>query len=374
MKKKYQRIRIFIKYHTFVASLLLVGISHSASAAVFDYITQPLTIGPNSISITTDGVTATATAYHVEFSNNTSTIYGPFSTQFFETDARGFETGLSLLSEQDLGQQRNQNDQVVDVVGFDNRPDIPNRLNPFPSIQFALFKFDTPVDISEVLVDDASNFSREIWVAGGSSEPNLSLDLISAFSEFDIINSPDDTGDGLFAHSFDSLLNISFLAVGTPIHDVVTGPFRSLTPAQEDFFINSITFTVTDETDSVSNPIIKANGSDNVVTINSDDNLKVEIGLDSGSGERTKADWWLVVDTPFGWFSYDLGSGSWVPGVNATYQGALFSFNLAEFLNISGLPGGTYSFYFAVDMLMNGALDLEQLHYDSVEVNVNSWD
>jgi hypothetical protein len=41
-----------------------------------------------------------------------------------------------------------------------------------------------------------------------------------------------------------------------------------------------------------------------------------------------------------------------------------------EVLNMSGLPVGSYTFYFGVDMNMNGSVDIGQLYYDSVEVNV----
>ena len=33
---------------------------------------------------------------------------------------------------------------------------------------------------------------------------------------------------------------------------------------------------------------------------------------------------------------------------------------------MSGLPGGTYTFYFAVDTNMNGLLDSEEVFFDSV--------
>lgn len=39
-------------------------------------------------------------------------------------------------------------------------------------------------------------------------------------------------------------------------------------------------------------------------------------------------------------------------------------------LNTSGLPVGTYTFYFGVDMNMNASLDFNQLYYDGVVVDV----
>ncbi len=53
-------------------------------------------------------------------------------------------------------------------------------------------------------------------------------------------------------------------------------------------------------------------------------------------------------------------------------KGALFNLATVEVLNIpvAGLLPGTYTFYLAVDMNMNGSLDLDQLFFDSVVVNV----
>jgi hypothetical protein len=60
-----------------------------------------------------------------------------------------------------------------------------------------------------------------------------------------------------------------------------------------------------------------------------------------------------------------------VPGIYVTYQGPLFELIPPfETLNISGLPTGTYIFYFGVDMEMNGSINFDKLYYDSVVVNV----
>lgn len=116
-------------------------------------------------------------------------------------------------------------------------------------------------------------------------------------------------------------------------------------------------------------PDIKANGSDNPITITPVDPLVVEINLDSDNTAHS-ADWWVVTDTPFGWYHYKVG-GSWIPGVIVTYQGPLFDIPLYEVLNTTGLPLGSYIFYFGVDLEMDGALTMEQMYYDSVDVNVS---
>ncbi len=117
-------------------------------------------------------------------------------------------------------------------------------------------------------------------------------------------------------------------------------------------------------------PYIKANGSDGPISITTADNLSVKVALDSGSYGGDNADWWLLADTPFGWYYYDINSNSWLPGQTVTYQGQLFDLSPYEVLNMSGLPAGNYTCYFGVDINMNETIDFGQLFYNDVEVNV----
>ena len=57
-------------------------------------------------------------------------------------------------------------------------------------------------------------------------------------------------------------------------------------------------------------PHIKANGSDVLVAIGTSDTLSLSVSVDAYSGLGVDSDWWVVVNTPFGWFHYDLPSGS----------------------------------------------------------------
>ena len=120
-------------------------------------------------------------------------------------------------------------------------------------------------------------------------------------------------------------------------------------------------------------PDIKANGSDDPVTISQSDILSVTVQINAGSMIELDADWWVVAHTPFSppndWYYFNLDSG-WMPGRSVTYQGPLFNLSPYEVSNISGLPLGTYRLYFGVDMDMNGSLDLDQAFYDSVKVNI----
>ena len=117
-------------------------------------------------------------------------------------------------------------------------------------------------------------------------------------------------------------------------------------------------------------PDIKANESDGPINIMSTESLSVTIELSPGGYAGDNADWWLVAATPFGLFHYQPVDGSWAPDLTYSHQGSLFNLGEFEALNISGLPTGSYTLYFGVDMNMNGLLDMEQAYYDSVTVNI----
>jgi pimeloyl-ACP methyl ester carboxylesterase len=116
-------------------------------------------------------------------------------------------------------------------------------------------------------------------------------------------------------------------------------------------------------------PNIQANGSDETVSILEGEKLDVTIDLNPGSYSGENTDWWLVMDAPAGLQYYDL-NGGWLAGLSVTYQGPLINLTTPVELLLTGLPTGTYTFYFGVDMNMNGSLDIAQLYYDSVVVDV----
>ena len=138
-------------------------------------------------------------------------------------------------------------------------------------------------------------------------------------------------------------------------------------------YFDSINYDLKYATTDVPVPDIKANGSDGSVT--PADNLLVTVALDPASRSGDDADWWVVVNTPFAppndWYHYELSS-EWTSGLSFTYQGPLFNLPTSEILNfpVSFFPSGTYTFYLAVDMNMNGLLDLDELFFDSVVVNI----
>jgi len=83
------------------------------------------------------------------------------------------------------------------------------------------------------------------------------------------------------------------------------------------------------------------------------------------------ADWWVKAKSPFGQYWYTLSRG-WVRSDNPirVYGGSLFDLSPREILNNSSLPIGPYTFYFAVDFLMNGSLDFGKLCFDRVDVTI----
>jgi len=116
---------------------------------------------------------------------------------------------------------------------------------------------------------------------------------------------------------------------------------------------------------------VKANGFDGTITITTTTTLSVTVELDAGDYAGDNVDWWHVAKTPFGWYRYNVSTKTWVPCISVTYQSPLFDITTPiETLKMSGLPPGTYTFYFGVDLNMNGSIDFDKLYFDQVVVVV----
>ena len=126
-------------------------------------------------------------------------------------------------------------------------------------------------------------------------------------------------------------------------------------------------FYFTKDTDPV--PDIKANGQDGPLLANQGDNLNITVALDPGTHAGEPADWWVVADTPFGYYWYVLGEG-WAASATPilTYNGNLFEMGDTTMFNGNALPAGDYIFYFAVDDNQDGLLDATYL--DSVSIRI----
>ena len=122
---------------------------------------------------------------------------------------------------------------------------------------------------------------------------------------------------------------------------------------------------------TIPEPDIKANGSNGPVSVSPGTPVAVTVSLNPGSYDAQNADWWAVELTPSGTYNhFDLSTGSMVQGLLPTHQGPLFSLGTTQLLNSSDLTVGTHTFYFAVDMNMNGSLDFNQLYFDGAVVNI----
>ena len=138
--------------------------------------------------------------------------------------------------------------------------------------------------------------------------------------------------------------------------------------------LNSTAYTVSNFRPScASTPVtdIKANGSDGPISLSAMDTLVVTVELDAGAYSGVRADWWCVADTEFGgWYYYNAYTDEWLPGFYVSYQEALYDLSPPfQVLSMSGLPTGSYDFYFGVDLSMDGTLD-EGVYYDSVAVSL----
>jgi len=122
-------------------------------------------------------------------------------------------------------------------------------------------------------------------------------------------------------------------------------------------------------------PDIKANGSDSPIVITQGDALSVTIESDAGGLIGEDADWWILMRTdnppPNKWLYFDRPTKSWLTGRSVTLQRGLFDLSSRKVPKTSGLAPGTYIFYFAVDMVMNGVIDANQAYYDKVKVTID---
>jgi len=123
-------------------------------------------------------------------------------------------------------------------------------------------------------------------------------------------------------------------------------------------------------------PNIKLNGVDTELTFTPDTPLRVTILLNAEDQEGVAAEWWIAAQTPMGWYSYQypdrwMFSGDSLSDLVSAYEGPLFDLTDAfKLLNITGLPTGTYTFYFGVDTTRDGLMSGGTSVYDSAVLNV----
>lgn len=119
-------------------------------------------------------------------------------------------------------------------------------------------------------------------------------------------------------------------------------------------------------------PRVKANGTAGVVTVNYPETVSIIVAMNAGGYAGVPVDWWVVGFAGSSWYYLDSASGWTHAGaVRPVHQGGLVDLPATEVLNITGLPVGLYTFYFAVDYPMDGILNIEgPMLVDSVTVVV----
>jgi immune inhibitor A len=114
---------------------------------------------------------------------------------------------------------------------------------------------------------------------------------------------------------------------------------------------------------------INANGSAGPISITQSDTLQIKVSLTT-YGSTANADFWLAYKTASGWFHYDNTSKTWQSGLGVTHQGPMMDINNKKAFQKSGLAPGVYTFYFGVDMDMNGKVTKSVLYKSEVQVTV----
>lgn len=234
---------------------ILAGITPIVSAApievAFNKLDPSTIIGANTLSQISNGVTLTMRGYQVEIDEmGNETVFGPAPTSLpngqrvFNYDPRNIgEPGIGFVALADTNFNITETDLPgggLIIPGFDTAS-YSNVL----TIEWMEVRFSSPVDISFVDVDDASNYDRSIWVAGISEDIDYSLGLSGAINGVSVINSPDTSAsDGAFRHEFSPITGITTLLIGSaPAFNL--GAIEGINRNSQ-FFITGLGFEIND--------------------------------------------------------------------------------------------------------------------------------
>lgn len=118
-------------------------------------------------------------------------------------------------------------------------------------------------------------------------------------------------------------------------------------------------------------PEISANGMAGTANLTTADSLVIEIELEANQTNGINAGWWMVADTGELYYSYSVATDIWSEGLSVGQQGPLSDLPVSEILDLPApLPTGSFTFYFAVGLLANGEVDMNDLVYSAVTVNI----
>lgn len=122
--------------------------------------------------------------------------------------------------------------------------------------------------------------------------------------------------------------------------------------------------------------IIRANGAKGNVTVNYPGTLSLTVQTNAGAYVGIATDWWVVAYANSSWY-YLNNVLQWIQfdgnlaNCKPVYQGGFDTYPPMQVSNMTGLPVGSYTFWFAVDYPMDGILNLSgQILVDSVNVTV----
>jgi len=118
-------------------------------------------------------------------------------------------------------------------------------------------------------------------------------------------------------------------------------------------------------------PVIMVNGSTSPADLLSSDNIAVTIQLDPKDFDGKQADWWVLYEYRNRFYYYNSSNGKWRRGSSYYKLDTMTNMGPTTVKNDSRSSKGSYTYYFGVDINMNGSKDADLYFEDSVTVNVN---
>lgn len=116
-------------------------------------------------------------------------------------------------------------------------------------------------------------------------------------------------------------------------------------------------------------PDVKANGSDGPITVAPGSPVTVAVSLLPGNQQGTPAEYWVIAVSPGGVYYYNYAGDNWLPGLRPTGVLPVIELRPTDILQTT-LPRGVYTFYFGIDVVVDGLPQPQWL--DEVEVRVEN--
>lgn len=123
---------------------------------------------------------------------------------------------------------------------------------------------------------------------------------------------------------------------------------------------------------------LEANGQSAEVAVTPSSRVTLRVGVAPGPWRGRPADWWLLRLDPHGNWAYLvlpprwIGVGGDLHAVQPAHQGPLFAIDRLPVWSGRGLLEGRSTYYFGVDPVMNGWLDLDSAVYQPLVLDVTT--